>query len=187
MGHAARPSARTLPVLVLFVALACSRAERGSPSEDEPDSGAPYADSLRAKRDVAFVFDPKTIAVGDTIGTLVADRVAITAAYDSTPVGSVHFRGNVKLTGQVIPHPDPEFESVCFEVDPLSASALPRWKGDARRIWFCFSNTAEASRQVIPYLPGQKYEILIDEYTVHRGMSDEVNEAHLVEVLGRSS
>jgi hypothetical protein len=83
-------------------------------------------------------------------------------------------------------HPDSDVQLVCFEADAGSAARLPRWEGDDRRPWFCFENQAQARRAVGPPSDGVKATVVIDLFTIHRGLSDEVNGARLVRVVSRS-
>ena len=104
---------------------------------------------------------------------------------DSTYVGIARFRGEIELSGRTFRHPDADLGGVapCFEADSASAAKLPRWAGDERRPWFCFVNRADATRALGP--PGNEREatIVIDGFTIHRGLSDQVNEARLVRVV----
>ena len=107
---------------------------------------------------------------------------------DGSWVGTALFSGELKVTGRRRPHPDPELGAVCFEADEVSAAVLPRWAGDARRPWFCFENVEDAKG----LLPDTKADaspvtVVIDAFTIHRGLSDEVNGGHLVRVEGGGS
>ena len=129
-------------------------------------------------------FDPIRIKPGDSLAGFVVDSVARRRAYDSTLLGDVRFRGEVALTGRTMRHPDhPDFRAVCFEADSASGERLPRWQGDERRAWFCFEDRERAERLLAP--PGIEREasVVVDRFTIHVGMSDEVNGARLVRVV----
>lgn len=140
-------------------------------------------------------FDPATIRPGDSVGVLVLDSIAAARnLVDSTRVGAARFRGRLELSGSLMPHPDEDLRerTVCFEADPGSAARMPRWLHDERRSWFCFSNPDEASAALGLAGEGEaegvgpvvEFEIVIDGFTIHRGLSDEVNSARFVERAG---
>jgi hypothetical protein len=157
--------ALTLVALALVV---CSEA---------PHNDAPPAEPLRP----GVRFDPATLRAGTSVGSLVADSVtARRTPIDSTYFGTARFRGEIELSGQTMRHPESDVQSVCFEADSLSAARLPRWQGDERRPWFCFTNDAEARRALGPPSGGVGATVVIDRFTIHRGLSDEVNSARLV-------
>lgn len=133
-------------------------------------------------------FDPSTVKNGSSVGTLVLDSiVARQAVADSTYVGTARFRGTIELSGWTMRHPDPDAYRVvtCFEADSVSAARLPRWKGDERRLWFCFSNRADAAQALGPPSEGVPATIVIDQFTIHRGLSDEVNSARFLRLTRR--
>jgi hypothetical protein len=128
-------------------------------------------------------FDPQEIRPGTPVGALVADSVtAQRAMVDSTLVGIARFRGSIQLSGWTLRHPETDLTEVasCFEADSASASRLPRWNGDDRRAWFCFVNRADAKLALGPPSEGAPVAIVIDSFTIHRGLSDEVNSARFV-------
>jgi hypothetical protein len=134
-------------------------------------------------------FDPSTLRPGQRVGALVADSVsAQLAVVDSTYVGYARFRGELELTGQLMPHPDADLREVttCFEADSASAARLPRWSGDERRPWFCFENRAEAERSIREGGAGSALTVVIDDFTIYRNLSDAVNSASFVR-LGRGN
>jgi hypothetical protein len=108
---------------------------------------------------------------------------ARTTPVDSTFVGTARFRGEIELSGQTLRHPESDVQAICFEADPPSAARLPRWQGDERRPWFCFTNDAEVRRALGPPSDGVRAIVVIDRFTIHRGLSDEVNSARLVRVV----
>lgn len=166
--------------LLVALPLACSAPaeQRGRPVSDSPGVSTPNA----FWADVGVVFSPDSVAVDDTVGWLVVDRVAVTRAYDSSAVGSVKFGGELELKGRLIPHFDSDLEAKCFEADSASAARMPRWQGDMRRPWFCFSNQ-EDPRVVKAVVPSDA-TIVIDRYTIRFTMSDAVNEARLLRFTG---
>jgi hypothetical protein len=133
-------------------------------------------------------FDPATLRRGMAVGVMTVDSIdARVAVVDSTMVGTARFRGAIELTGWTLRNPDPDLGRVltCFEADSASASRLPRWNGDERRAWFCFSNRVDAARALGPPSEGVPATIVVDEFTIHRGMSDEVNSARFVRLVRR--
>ena len=149
----------------------------GRAASVDPDSAG------AARMRLGVVFDPLRIRVGDTVAGLAVTRVDVArAAVDSTAVGSVAFRGALQLDGRTIPHFDPDArDASCFEADSASAASMPRWSGDTRRAWFCMSNAADAARA----LGGgeRPVRIVVDELVIHRGHSDQVNEARFVRAI----
>jgi hypothetical protein len=135
-------------------------------------------------------FDPVTLRPGDRVGDLVADTVAFrTALVDSTLVGMVRFSGEIQLTGRTMRHPEADSRDVemCFEADSSSATRLPRWPADERRPWFCFVNRDAAVRALGGPSEGIAATIVIDQFTIHRGLTDEVNSARLVRIVQEAS
>ena len=167
-------------LLVAALIAGCTRDDRARGAVDSrgmPDASAarPYRSGVR--------FDPSGIKSGDSIAGLVVDSVALRRAYDSTLLGDVRFRGEVALSGRTMRHPDhPDFRAVCFEADSASGERLPRWMGDERRAWFCFEDR-EAERLLAPPGVERDASVVVDRFTIHMGMSDEVNGARLVRVV----
>ena len=169
---------RTVTFIVLALA-ACSQAARNGAARGDTAQARPLRPGIR--------FDPATLRPGTRVGVLVADSVAARrAAVDSTYVGTARFRGEIELSGQTMRHPDSDVQVVCFETDSLSAARLPRWQGDERRPWFCFTNEGEARRALGPPIDGVGATVVIDRFTIHRGLSDEVNSARLVRAVRRT-
>lgn len=161
---------RTVTLLVLAL-VACG---------ETPRTDAPAAEPFRP----GIRFDPATLRSGTSVGTLVVDSVtARTTPVDSTYVGTARFRGEIELSGQTLRHPESDVQAICFEADSLSAARLPRWQGDERRPWFCFTNDAEARRALGPPSEGVGATVVIDRFTIHRGLTDEVNSARLVRAV----
>ena len=127
-------------------------------------------------------FDPSTLRRQARIGTLIVDSIHTVRAMDSTWIGTVRFRGDIQLSGWTLRNPDPDLYRVltCFEADSMSAARLPRWSGDERRAWFCFSNRADAARALGPPSEGVPATIVVDEFTIHRNFSDAVNSVRFV-------
>ena len=134
-------------------------------------------------------FDPSTARPGARVGVLVLDSIDArqAAAADSTYVGVARFMGKIEVSGWTLRHPDPDLYRVvtCFEADSASAIRLPRWSGDERRAWFCFENRAAAARALGPPSEGLRATILVDRFTIQRGLSDEVNSARFLRLVGR--
>lgn len=164
--------------LIVALSLACAPAER-----DRRDTGAPAepvdADPAGAARSrIGIVFDARAVKPGDTVGTLVVERTDVRLAFDSTPVGTIAFRGVLALSGHLMRHFDSESgNSLCFEADSASAARMPRWAGDRRRAWFCVTNPAEARRSLTGTDTTDVRNFRVDQFTINRGMSDEVNSA----------
>ena len=108
--------------------------------------------------------------------------IARRTAFDSTYVGLARFSGRITLSGWTLRNPDADLRNteICFEADSASASRLPRWSGDERRPWFCLVNRAEAQRALGPPSEGVRATIIVEQFTIHRGLSDEVNSARFV-------
>ena len=133
-------------------------------------------------------FDPSTVRPGSRVGALVLDSIdARQAVGDSTWVGIAKFSGEIELRGWTLRHPDPDLYPVltCFEADSASATQLPRWSGDERRSWFCFENRSDATRALGPPSEGERATITVDRFTIHRGLSDQVNSARLLRLVRR--
>ena len=135
---------------------------------------------LTGNRVAGIRFDPSAVRVGMRIGSMVLDSLEVRTAFDSTRVGTARFSGNVELTGAKLRHFDSDADALCFEADSASAAKLPRWDGDERRAWFCFSNRSAAQAALGPPGDSAAAKIVIDRLTIHRGMSDEVNSARFV-------
>lgn len=134
-------------------------------------------------------FDPSTVKHGTNVGALVLDSITVRRALaDSAYVGTARFSGAIELSGWTLRNPDPDLYRVltCFEADSSSAARLPRWSGDERRAWFCFSNRAEAARAIGPPSEGVRLTIVVDQFTIHRGLSDEVNSARFIRLVRRA-
>ena len=197
------PLAFTPPAPVLFLVLviaACGRATRDAVpdtasarvADTQPQSPAssvyqPDPDTAgdRLAR-LGVIFDPGRVRIGDTIAGLVMERiVAHHTPMDSTLVGTAAFRGTIELAGATMRHPEADAtKDVCFEADSASAARLPRWAGDRRRAWFCFSNAAAAARALGPPRTEWPARVVISHFVIHRGLTDEVNAAQFVRLAG---
>ena len=176
--------AHCLMLPLLLLAAACVRPKDAGLDHVAVDTA--FVDSIGFHHIWPAHFDPRRIAGGDSVGSLVVSRLEVGEAHDSTAVGTASFTGKLHLTGQMMDHPDPEARAVCFEADPLTASRLPRWQGDLRRPWFCFTNRDEATQLLSPIVPGRMYKVVIEDFTIHRGLSDQVNTARLTQVVSHS-
>ena len=156
------------------VVLACLLTRCDRPAQPPPEETP--APSLGVE------FDPLRARPGDRVGELVLDSLEVRRAMDSTTVGLARFSGSLTLTGMPMRHPDSDVRTVCFEADRASASRMPRWAGDLRRPWFCFTNLDSAQRVLPSPDQHQRATIVIERFTIHRGLSDEVNAARLVNV-----
>lgn len=167
-------------------ARAPSRAERTVAREERAPAPDPDPEGLARSRS-GFLFDPLSVRPGDTIGTLVLRRIAAQRVTpDSIASGTAEFTGSIAVQGTTIRHHEhPDVQATCFEADSASAQRLPRWQGDRRRAWFCLENVALAGRLLAQPGEVRAADIVIDRYTIHRGLSDEVNTARLVRVVRR--
>ena len=170
----------SLGILMLLAALGCGAPDGGHTSDSAMDP-----DSAGASRErLGVIFDPLATRLGDRVGGLEVATTDARLAMDSTPVGAVAFRGELALRGRRISHFDADLasRSVCFEADSTSAMRLPRWRGDRRRPWFCFENPSEAESG-LSSVSGEIVMVVIDEFTIHRGLSDQVNSARFVRAI----
>ena len=166
----------SLPCLALPLCLACGEPTPEAAPRGEPPSIAAPRSGIR--------FDPGTLRPGDRVGALVLDSIAARrTVIDSSWVGLARFRGALELSGATFRHPDPEAQAVCFEADAESAVRLPRWAGDERRPWFCFENPAAAAQALGGPSDGIRATVVVDRFTIHRGLTDEVNSARFVRLV----
>ena len=135
---------------------------------------------------LGVVFDPSRVRTGDTIAGLVVERIVAThTPMDSTLVGTAAFRGRIEIAGATMRHPEADAtKDVCFEADSASAARLPRWAGDRRRAWFCFSNASVAARELGPPQTERPARVVISHFVIHRGLTDQVNAAQFVRLAG---
>lgn len=190
---------RTLAVLLGLTMAACTSSgdhdidtARALPRSTQPQ--APPSPGLEADPDpegaarsrVGVVFDPSRVKPGDSIAGLVVERIdASPTVVDSTLVGSIAFRGEIELAGHTVRHPEADATNeVCFEADSASAARLPRWAGDRRRAWFCFSNATAAARALGPARSERRARVVIRDFVINRGLSDQVNSARFVRMVG---
>jgi hypothetical protein len=152
------------PRLLLVACLACGGGERRA------------ADRV--------VFDPARVRVGDSVAGLRVDALDVRQASDGEWVGTVRFAGAVAIGGHTMAHPDADVAAPCFEADSTSAARLPRWTGDTRRSWFCFTNVDSAAAWLGPMVLARAAVITIDSFTIHHAHSDVVNSARLLRVDG---
>jgi hypothetical protein len=140
---------------------------------------------LTGNRVAGIRFDPTGITAGTRLGSMSLDSIAVRTAFDSTRVGTAWFSGAVELSGAKLRHFDSDSDALCFEADSASAARLPRWEGDERRSWFCFSNRTAAQAALGPPGDSARATVVIDRLTIHRGLSDEVNSARFVRASTR--
>jgi hypothetical protein len=167
--------------------LACHAPDRRAAGESAA-AALPDPDPAGAARArIGVVFEPLAVRPGDTVAGLVVTRTEVQrAAADATPVGTVAFGGELAVAGRLIAHADPDAaaRAACFEADSGSAARLPRWAGDRRRAWFCFTNPARARAALgVPVENAPPVRIRIADLTIQRGLSDEVNSARFVRRL----
>jgi hypothetical protein len=174
-----RPLRRAIH-LVLFAAIACAQ---DTVRDTTGDGTSSISDSAGRSRSAGYHFDPLSIRGGTAFGALRLDSIEVRRAADASAVGIARFSGKVELRGWRMRHPDPEQDAECFEADETSAHRLPRWQGDERRPWFCYENREEARRLLARADALDTLVVSIDGFTIHRGMSDEVNGARLLAVL----
>jgi hypothetical protein len=155
------------------------------PAEEPSVPDGPVAEAMEVRPGVRF--DPATTAPGTAVGGLTVESVdARVAAGAGEVVGTARFSGELTLSGATMRHPDyPDVPAICFEADEASAARLPRWEGDERRAWFCFENHVTAASALAAPGEVRPATVTIDRFTIHRGLSDEVNTAVLVRVTAR--
>jgi hypothetical protein len=180
---------RRLVIFAATIVVGCSetpktQSESDSPASQSFDSTVP-ARVLTGNRVAGIRFDPTAVATGAKLGSMTLDSIAVRTAFDSTRLGTAWFSGSVELSGAKLRHFDSDADALCFEADSASAARLPRWEGDERRSWFCFSNRRAAQAALGPPGDSVRATVVIDRLTIHRGMSDEVNSARFVRALTR--
>jgi hypothetical protein len=180
-----------LAAFVLAVSLsACAPPDKSG--ERAPDTAATLSTRSETPITPGIPFDPASLRPGMRVGDLVADSVAARQVpIDSAGaagmvsilawVGTARFHGQLTLRGRLLKHPDPDQRPLCFEADSASAALMPRWAGDERRAWFCFSNV-EAERLVSGQREGRSLEVVIDRFVIRRSFSDDVNTARVVRI-----
>jgi len=166
---------RTLQIAGLLLAVASCRREPET-------AGADSQVHVRHEPRPPNRFDPASIESGDTVVGLVVRDIERQRTPSGEWVGSVRFIGTVTLSGHTFSHPDgADYPFPCFEADSSSARRLPRWAGDERRPWFCFENR-EVARSRVGRSAGRPATIRVDQFTIHRNLSDAVNSARLIDV-----
>ncbi|MBT9495055.1 MAG: hypothetical protein IV107_22510 [Paucibacter sp.] len=86
-------------------------------------------------------------------------------------------------------------DQICFFPSAKSSPLLPRWSGDQRLAWFCFSQTARAAKQLsipLQFIPGTcgvagTATVEIDDYVVYASEGDGNDSAALRSVLKKST
>jgi hypothetical protein len=174
-------------LLLAAVIAGCGEAPRTDPSASDSTAEAQLdtvpTRTLSGNRVAGIRFDPMTIKAGAKLGAMSLDSIALRTAFDSTRVGTAWFSGSIELSGAKLRHFESSVDAMCFEADSASAARLPRWEGDERRSWFCFSNRGAAQSALGPPGDSARASVVIDRFTIHRGMSDEVNNARFVRAL----
>ena len=173
--------------LLALALAACSEQRQSSRRDDSVPPRSVDGASPRPSRP-GVRFDPSALRPGEAVGELVVDSMsARRTIVDSTFVGVARFRGRMELSGWTLRHFEADLRDAasCFEADSASAARLPRWSGDERRPWFCFENHADAARALGPPSEGVRATIVIERFTIHRGISDEVNSARFVRLVRR--
>ena len=161
-------------------------AAADSMARDSATMPAPLArDTLSGRT----FFDPQHTVIGSKVAGLKVDRMNIQPSSIPTGFsGSIRFAGEVEVAGTYRPHHDyPEVNAACFFVDPEDWPKLPRARGDARIIWFCFENFQTAIEQLGPLSAETRATIIIDEYTLNMSGSDTVDSAKLVRVVRKGA
>ena len=172
-------------VVAALILASCREAPREKRATNDAiveSTAVPPAESAQS----GIRFDPETLRPGERVGDLVVDTLSFRRALvDSTFVGMARFSGEMQLTGRTMRHPDADLRhtEMCFEAYSSSATRLPRWPADERRPWFCFVNRDAAVRALRGPSEGIAATIVIDQFTINRGLSDEVNSARLVRVV----
>ncbi len=185
---------RSIGIAVLVALTACGGGD-GKPgaADSQPlppapapsEERAPVVPAPAAGNSGGIPFDPAALTKGVKVGALAADMLVLSRAADSTWVGSARFTGELTVSGRTIPHVDADLHEVCFEPDSAGAAGLPRWSGDTRRQWFCFSNQAEVQQSLAALHEVRPATVVIDEFTINMGRSDQVNSARLARVVTR--
>lgn len=171
----------------LALLLAWAAAAACTPPEEEAAiPAASDAETMEVRPGVRF--DPVATAPGMAVGALIVDSIQaeMAPAAGEVLVGTARFSGELTLSGETMRHPDyPDVPAICFEADDASAARVPRWEGDERRAWFCFENHDTAASALAAPGEVRSATVTIARFTIHRGLSDEVNTAVLVRVLSR--
>ncbi|HEY8449728.1 MAG TPA: hypothetical protein VIL95_04535 [Bacillota bacterium] len=133
------------------------------------------------------VFSADAVRPGDTVAGLTVMEVAYQAETAELPFSAiVSFSGQVTVTGTYVHHPqDEEFVGgeVCMHnLDAASQARLPRLRGDQRVAWFCFANTEETRRALVPEGVGTA-TVVIDHYTIDYRPTETWNRARLVRAV----
>lgn len=162
----------------LSLLLACSQE---TVPQDQPPDPPPDRPGIR--------FDPATTVRGAVVGVLTLDSIEAQRAIDSSYVGTARFSGEIELSGATLRNFDPDLSGrlTCFEADSSSSARLPRWSGDERRAWFCFTNNDDAARALGPPSDSVRATIVVDSFTIHRNLSDAVNSARFRRLISGGS
>lgn len=192
-ARATRATRVALAALAALAVACSSAADEGQPARagtpGAADSAPLAARDLPPERTAGVVFDPLAVRPGDSVGALqlAAIEAARAAADTAVVVGRATFTGELELAGRTLRHFDADVRAVCFEADLGSAGRMPRWRGDERRPWFCFRDTDDAARRLAAPGVERAARVVVADFTIVRGLSDEVNQARLVRTLAPDS
>ena len=177
------------PIVIVFLLAAC-RVD-GPAADETSEEGTPVASLPGSFVDVASVFDPATVQLGDTVlGLRVVSKNVEQESENSFWIGEVVFEGDLVVQGVYQTHPDwPQVTAPCFHVtDAVSAARVPRFPPHDRiagdgRTWFCFAEPDVALDLLgTPWQPFDAV-IAVDRYRVRRDVADTFDTAELMEAI----
>ena len=131
------------------------------------------------------LFELDKIRAGDEIAGMTVRVV------DGAPYGRIYFSGEAEITGSYDYYgEDQAFFGglVCMrELNEQSLAKLPKNIGDARNIWFCFSNQDLAKTELGPIGSSGLATVTIDNYVVDNRESEVWNVARLINVMNKTN
>lgn len=175
--------------LLLAAVVACSESTAGgSDGESSTDDQVPLPGDPVPPADARF--DPAELRVGQQVLGLTVASVDVRPApdLDFGYIGEVAFKGEVTVSGRYRAHPDypqPGADYLCFFVDAESVVRLPRFRGDERYPWFCFTNREVALEELGPMEAEGAATVVIDDYRTVRRPTDAFDTATLLRVLSK--